>query len=150
MGRRWSAALCSIFLFTASMLPVTAYAHGADIEYTVSTEVEIVATYDTGTPMDGGQVTIYAPDDPATPWDDPGTGLCDAEGKYTFTPDPAIPGTWYVQVSKARHGGDFYVNVAEGSSGGGSLSALQIVLMAVCVAWGFVGTALYFKRRRSA
>ena len=90
MGRRW-VALCSVLLFAAMLLPTAAYAHGADIEYTVSTEVEIVATYDTGGPMDGGQVTIYAPNDPANPWDDPGTGLCDAEGKYSFTPDPDIP-----------------------------------------------------------
>jgi len=131
------------------MLPVTAYAHGADIEYTVSTEVEIVATYDTGTPMDGGQVTIYAPNDAANAWQ---TGTCDAEGKYSFTPDPDISGTWDVQVRLAGHGDIIHIDVggSTSGSGSGSYSALQIVLMSVCVGWGFAGTALYFKRRRSA
>ena len=146
MGRRW-LVLCSLSLFLALMLPVTAYAHGADIEYTISTDVEITATYDTGTPMDGGQVTIYAPNDPANPWQ---TGTCDAEGKYSFTPDPEIPGVWDVQVRLAGHGDIVHIDVAGGSSNGGSYSALQIVLMSVCMAWGFAGTALYFMRKRSA
>jgi len=147
MGTKLSAALCSLLLFGAIIMPVTAYAHGADIEYTVSTEVEIVATYDTGAPMDGGQVTIYAPDDAANPWQ---TGLCDASGKYSFTPDPDIPGTWDVQVRLAGHGDIVHIDVAGGTSSGGGYTALQIVLMAVCVGWGFVGTGLYFRRRGSA
>ena len=146
MGRRWSTTLIVTFLLLTLILPVTAYAHGADIEYTVSTEVEIVATYDTGTPMDGGQVTIYAPDDAANPWQ---TGTCDAEGKYNFTPDPDIPGTWDVQVRLAGHGDIVHIDVAGGASSSGGYSALQIVLMSVCVAWGFAGTALYFRRKRS-
>ncbi|MFC1999104.1 carboxypeptidase-like regulatory domain-containing protein [Chloroflexota bacterium] len=126
------------------MLPITAYAHGAAID--ISTDVTITATYDNGEPMSGAQVTIHAPDDAVNPWDDPGTGICDADGRYSFTPDPDIPGRWRVQVSKAGHGDDTYLDVV----GGGGLSVLQIVLMSVCVAWGFVGTALYFRRKRSA
>ncbi|MFC1950962.1 carboxypeptidase regulatory-like domain-containing protein [Chloroflexota bacterium] len=146
----WSMLSSLCFALAAIMLPVTAYAHGADIEYTVSTEVEVVATYDNGDPMDGGQVTIYAPDDAANPWDDPGTGFCDAQGKYTFTPDPQKPGTWDVQVRLAGHGDIVHIDVAGSTSGSGGYTALQIVLMSVCVGWGFVGTALYFRRRRSA
>ena len=140
-------SLCSAL--AALALPVAAYAHGAYLEYTVSTEVEIVATYDNGDPMDGAQVTIYAPG-AIDPWDDPGTGLCDAEGKYSFVPDSDVPGYWRVQVSKANHGDDVYIDVAAGASGGGGYTTLQIVLMSVCVAWGFVGTALYFRRKRGA
>jgi len=135
------------FALIAVVLPVTAYAHGADIEYTVSTEVEIVGTYDTGGPMGGGQVTIYAPNDAVKPWQ---TGTCDAEGKYSFTPAPDIPGTWDVQVRLAGHGDIVHIDVAGGASSGGSYTALQIVLMSICVGWGFAGTALYFKRKRSS
>lgn len=144
---RW-ATLCSLFVIAALILPVTAYAHGADIEYTVNTEVEIVATYDTGTPMDGGQVTIYAPG-ASELWSDPGSGTCDAEGKYSFIPDSDMPGLWRVQVSLAGHGDVVYIDVTAGGSGGGGYTVAQIVLMSVCVVWGLVGTALYFKRKRS-
>jgi len=78
----------------------TALAHGAKIEYTLSTAVELVATYDTGEPLAGGQVTVYAPDDPATPWL---TGVCDDEGRFVFTPDPGKAGSWDVQVRQAGH-----------------------------------------------
>lgn len=122
------------------------YAHGARIEYTLSTAVELVATYDTGEPMAGGQVTVYAPDDPATPWL---TGECDDEGRYVFMPDPDKLGTWDVQVRQAGHGDIVHIAIGEGvaGSGGGGLSVAQIVLMAACAIWGFVGTALFFVSR---
>lgn len=123
-----------------------AHAHGARIEYRLSTALEIVATYDTGEPMADGQVTVYAPDDPATPWL---TGVCDEEGRFAFTPDPGKPGTWDVQVRQAGHGDIVHIAIGEGVAGlgGGALSAAQIVLMAACVIWGFVGTALFFVSR---
>jgi len=122
------------------------YAHGAGIEYTLSTAVELAATFDTGEPMAGGQVTVYAPDDPATPWL---TGECDEGGRFVFTPDPDKPGTWDVQVRQAGHGDIVHIAIGEGVAGlgGGRLSAPQIVLMAACVVWGFVGTALFFVSR---
>jgi nickel transport protein len=125
----------------------TVHAHGAAIEYTLSTAVELVATYDTGEPMAGGQVTVYAPDDPANPWL---TGECDEEGRFVFTPDPGKPGTWDVQVRQAGHGDMVHIAIGAGvaASGGGGLSVAQIVLMAVCVVWGFVGTALFFVSKK--
>lgn len=125
----------------------TVHAHGAKIEYTLSTAVELVATYDTGEPMASGRVTVYAPDDPATPWL---TGECDEEGRFVFAPDPGKPGTWDVQVRQAGHGDIVHFAIGEGvaGSGGDGLSAAQIVLMAVCVVWGFVGTALFFASKK--
>ncbi len=136
----------------------TALAHGATIHYETRTAlvVTIHATFDTGDPMAGGQVTIYTPDDPLNPWE---TGVCDAQGRYTFTPDPAIPGTWEVQVRQAGHGDMVYVDVAPsedntapaattsqltGPGTGAGYTPLQYVVMGVAVVWGFVGTALYF------
>ena len=129
-------------------LTMTASAHGAKIEYTINMAVEIRATYDTGEPMDGGQVMVYAPDNPSIPWLE---GVCDEEGRFVFTPDPSKPGTWDVQVRQAGHGDMVHIPIGEDMavSGGTGYTSLQIVLMGVCVVWGFVGTALFFSRRRA-
>jgi len=128
-------------------LTATAFAHGAKIEYTISMAIEIHAAYDTGAPMAGGQVTVYAPDDPSTPWL---TGVCDEEGRFVFTPDTSKPGTWDVQVRQAGHGDMVHIPIGEDMAVSGSTgyTPLQIVLMGVCVVWGFVGSALFFSRRK--
>lgn len=142
---KWLSVLLFVMLLALGLTGVV-HAHGARIEYTLSTAVELVATYDTGEPMAGGQVTVYAPDDPATPWL---TGVCDDAGRFVFTPDPDKPGTWDVQVRQAGHGDIVHIAIGAGvaGSGGGGLSAAQIVLMAACVVWGFMGTALFFVSR---
>ncbi|MDY7078488.1 MAG: carboxypeptidase-like regulatory domain-containing protein [Chloroflexota bacterium] len=129
-------------------LTMPAFAHGAKIEYTISMTVEIRAVYDTGEPMGGGQVTVYAPGDPTTPWL---TGVCDEEGRFTFTPDPSQPGTWDVQVRQSGHGDMVHIPIGEevAMARGFGYTPLQIVLMGVCVVWGFVGTALFFSRSRA-
>ena len=129
-------------------LPNTIYAHGAKIEYTVSTSIDIVAKYDNGEPMSGGQVSIYAPDNPSTPWL---TGVCDEQGRFSFTPDLSLPGTWDIQVRQAGHGDMIHIKIEEGSVSGessGNYSVAQIEVMSVCVIWGLIGTALFFKRRK--
>jgi nickel transport protein len=152
MGNKWVAIAAVIgVLMLNLLLPVTALAHGVTIQYSSDTEITIVAKYDTGTPMAGAQVTVYAPDDPSTPWL---TGVCDDEGHFSFTPDASKPGIWDVQVRLAGHGGMIHIPVGGDStttSGGlGGYSHLQIALMAACVIWGCIGTALYFRRRRLA
>lgn len=139
-----------IFILAILYLPTTAYAHGAKIEYTVATSIEIVAKYDSGEPMAKAQVSIYAPDNPSTPWL---TGTCDEEGRFSFTPDTSIPGTWDIQVRQAGHGDMIHITIDEGSVSGSSSSGYstgQIIIMAVCVVWGILGTALFFKRRNNA
>ena len=128
-------------------LPVRVFAHGADIEYAVSTVIELVATYDNGEPMAGAQFVVYAPDDPTTPWL---TGVCDDEGRFSFAPDSSRPGIWDVQVRQAGHGDIIHITIGgdTAATGGGSYSKLQIGLMSVAVVWGSVGTALYFSRKR--
>jgi nickel transport protein len=150
MNTKWKIVICLILAFTIGLaLPITAYAHGARITYTVSTTIDIVASYDSGEPMAGAQVAVYAPDDPTTPRL---TGVCDDEGRFSFTPDSSESGTWDVQVRQAGHGDIVHIPIggsSEGNGGTGSYTALQIVLMAVCVVWGSVGTALYFLRRKA-
>ena len=144
MKRKILVALFS--LLTVLKLSVTAYAHGVRIEYSVNLVVEIRAAYDTGEPMAGGQVTIYAPNDLSTPWM---TGICDEQGHFTFSPDTSIPGIWDIQVRQSGHGDIVHIPIGEEliTSGGTSYSTFQIVLMAACVIWGMIGTAFYFSRR---
>jgi nickel transport protein len=143
---KWKAVLLLISVLLLSTAGPT-LAHGAKIEYTVGLSVELQATYDTGEPMAGGQVTVYAPDDPATPWL---TGVCDEEGRFAFAPDPDKPGTWDVQVRQAGHGDMVHIDIGAGAatSSGSGLTTPQILLMAACVAWGSIGTALFFSRKR--
>jgi nickel transport protein len=149
MGIKWKLITGLVLALSLGLwLPAQAYAHGAEIEYTVAMTIEIAAAYDSGEPMAGAQVTIYAPDDPSTPWL---TGVCDDEGRFSFTPDTAKTGTWDVQVRQAGHGDIVHIpiGVASTGNGGGGNTPLQIILMAVCVVWGSIGTALYFSRRRA-
>ena len=125
----------------------TAFAHGSNIVYTIDVTVNLQSMYDTGEPMAGGQVVVYAPDDPSTPWL---TGTCDEEGRFSFTPDPSKPGTWDVQVRHAGHGDMVHIVIGkEGATtqGSSAFNPMQIVLMGACVVWGFVGTALFVSRR---
>jgi nickel transport protein len=148
MNIRWKSIIGTVLAMVPLLgLPLAVYAHGAEIEYTVGMTVEITAAYDSGEPMSGAQVTVYAPDEPATPWL---TGFCDDEGRFSFTPDTANPGTWDVQVRQAGHGDIVHIPIGTGSAdSGGGATPLQIALMSLCVVWGCVGTALYFKRRRA-
>ena len=132
------------------LLPMEASAHGVNIQYTSDIEITIIARYDSGKPMASAQVVVYAPDAPSTPWL---TGVCDNEGRFSFTPDPSRPGIWDIQVCIAGHGGMVHIPIGEGttpSSNIGGYSYLQIALMAACVIWGSIGTALYFRPRRQA
>jgi len=145
---KWQSVITAVAAITACLLlPTEAHAHGVDINYTSNVEIEIVATYDTGTPMAGAQVAVYTPDNPTTPWL---TGACDEEGRFNFTPDTTQPGIWDVQVRLAGHGGIIHIPVGgdTATEGQGGFSHLQIGVMSACVIWGSIGTALYFSKRR--
>jgi len=138
----------AVICFLLAGAATTAFAHGVEITYNSTSAIQVTARYDTGEPISEGEVIIYAPNDPARPW---ATGKCDENGVFTFTPDPALQGTWSVQVRKAGHGGVVHIPL-EGNAvqaGGTGFSTGQIVLMSACVIWGFVGTALFFSRRKS-
>jgi nickel transport protein len=42
------------------------------------------------------------------------------------------------------------VGAGAATAGGSGLTTPQIVLMAACVAWGCIGTALFFSRKRES
>ncbi|WP_199249283.1 carboxypeptidase-like regulatory domain-containing protein [[Phormidium] sp. ETS-05] len=138
----------------------TALAHGVKIETKTTQAMEIQATYDSGEPMADANITIYAPNDPATPWRQ---GNTDGEGRFMFAPDLSLPGRWDIKVRKAGHGGIVHVTVDSPEAGVGwveernstyktgqehSLTAVQKGVMLASVVWGFVGTALFFSRQK--
>ncbi len=134
------------------LLPSGAAAHGVVLDHRPVEGVEVRAAFDTGEVMDEAQVSVFAPEDASEPWE---TGTTDERGRYLFVPDASRPGTWTVQVRQAGHGSIVNVTVeedagvtgADGFSGGG-YGALQIGLMAAAGVWGFVGTALFFMRKK--
>ncbi|MFC2050888.1 carboxypeptidase regulatory-like domain-containing protein [Chloroflexota bacterium] len=151
MRNNWRAIAAVIGVWVLCLLlPAGALAHGVSIQYTSDIEITIVARYDSGGPMAGANVVVYAPDAPSTPWL---TGVCDDEGCFSFTPDSSRPGIWDVQVRLAGHGGMVHIPIGEDAATGGGIggySYLQIALMAACVIWGSIGAALYFRPRRLA
>ena len=52
---------------------------------------------------------------------------------------------------QTKHGDIVHIPIgtAAASNSGGTFTSLQIVLMAVCVVWGSIGTTLYFLRRKA-
>lgn len=127
--------------------PHLAYAHGASVKYESVVTYKIEAKYDSGTPIDNAQVLVYAPDNPAKVW---AKGQTDKKGIYILTPDLSKTGSWLVQIRKAGHGASVNIQVEDGKiiSGDTGLGKGQTIIMAISVVWGFVGTALYFSRRK--
>ncbi|SDW46592.1 carboxypeptidase-like regulatory domain-containing protein [Roseicitreum antarcticum] len=86
--------------------------HAAHIEAEVVPTIHLQARYDTGGPMAGAQVIIYAPDAPGDVW---ARGQTDDAGRFQFIPD-ALPGRWSVQVRQAGHGAMVYIETTAGGS----------------------------------
>ncbi|MGY6632565.1 MAG: carboxypeptidase-like regulatory domain-containing protein [Alkalilacustris sp.] len=161
---RMSAAKIAAAMVAAGLAgatPPPALGHAALLDAEATTAVRLHARYDTGAPMAGAQVIIYAPDAPADAWSH---GTTDAAGRYVFVPDMALPGRWTVQVRQAGHGAVAHVTLGAdaGARDGDAAAAgavsirtdsppaspLQRAVMIALVAWGALGTALYFRRRR--
>lgn len=136
-------------------------AHGAAIAHRKTSAIEIRATYDSGEPMSEAQVTVYAPNDPTTPWL---KGTTREDGTFVFVPDPDVTGNWDVKVRQSGHGDLVSIpfektktpeettsDQAQVSDSwqGGNYTPLQKAMMAALGVWGFVGTALFFSRNQS-
>ncbi|MEM8861168.1 MAG: carboxypeptidase-like regulatory domain-containing protein [Chloroflexota bacterium] len=144
----WAVGCAIVLALAVSFYsqPSSANAHGTAVTYSLVSTVRVNAEFDTGEPMSEAQVTVYAPNDPQTPWL---KGVADADGNFSFDPDPEIIGDYSVQVRLAGHGEFITVPVGGGtaSSTGGQTTAQQLI-MAAAVIWGFIGTALYFSARK--
>jgi nickel transport protein len=152
-------------LLAVAGLPGAAAAHGAALAAGLVPAVSVQALYDTGEPMAGAQVSVFAPDAPTTPWL---RGTTDEAGRFVFVPDGRA-GRWTVQARQAGHGAVVHIDPAEPAAGPSRVvgapaqaaasivpltadrgvpgTGLQRAVMALCVIWGLVGTALFFRRR---
>ncbi|HEY9738724.1 MAG TPA: carboxypeptidase-like regulatory domain-containing protein [Trichocoleus sp.] len=94
-----------------------ALAHAVETNYILTQQagsalpgLEFQSIYSTGEPLNGATVEIYAPNNPEQPWQEI---TADAEGRFAFTPDPAIPGDWEVIIRQEGHGDIWTVPVDE-------------------------------------
>jgi len=111
-----TSRLAAIALALAS---AAAAAHGVLLDAAYDPESRIAsasARFDTGEPMADAEVTVFAPDDPSTPWL---RGRSDGAGAFRFEPDPARPGYWAVQMRHDDHGAITTFRVEDAESGGG-------------------------------
>ena len=140
----------SLALSLALLAAHAAGAHGVQVAAELTQAVHIRATYDTGQPMAQAQVALFAPSNPAQVW---ARGVTDDKGTFTFVPDPAEVGQWSVQVRQAGHGAIVSVTTdgtAPQAAQPTPQSMAQKLLMVALVAWGALGTALFFWRRKGA
>ncbi|MEN9229439.1 MAG: hypothetical protein Q6L68_00910 [Thermostichus sp. DG02_5_bins_236] len=135
-----------------SLLPAPTWAHGVEASFRAIPTFQIEARYDTGEPLGSAQVTVFAPTDPTKPWQE---GRTDAAGQFVLQPDPELSGLWQVRIRQAGHGVLLNVpvggseSVAAGSSSNSpSFGPLQRGVMAACVIWGCLATALFFSTPR--
>jgi nickel transport protein len=135
------------------LLSPPAWGHGVEASWRAVPTFEIQARYDSGEPMRFARVTVFAPTNPTLPWQE---GETDGEGRFWLQPDPELKGLWQVRIRQAGHGG--VVNVPVGEEGmqaegiprpsSPGFGPLQRGVMAACVIWGCLGTALFFSRPR--
>lgn len=151
MLKRFNLAMAFVL---GAILPQAALPHAAFVTAQEVQAISIRGQYDTGTPMDGAQVIVYAPDNPAQPWT---TGTADDLGRFLLFPDRSLTGRWTVQMRQAGHGAVVYVEIgaAEGAQIAPMSTArsqgpglIQRLVMMALVAWGALGTVLFFWRRR--
>ncbi|KAB2952119.1 carboxypeptidase regulatory-like domain-containing protein [Heliorestis acidaminivorans] len=135
--------------FTHLDLSKEAWAHGTRLEYQAEVTINLQARYDNNEPMSGGQVSVFAPGELSEPWMQT---YCDEEGFFSFTPDMMRPGLWEVHINHDGHGAVINIPVGDDmplSGSSSSVTKLQKAIMIGSVLWGFLGTALYFSRRKS-
>lgn len=145
-----------LFLFAAIVMvvaiPGTLFSHGVKYEIISHGLIGVKAMYDTGQPMTDSKTLIFSPGE-TKPWLETVT---DKNGTVCFKPDE--PGTWIIQVrEKMGHGMRINLTVDESFAISDeqkkTTSYTKIsrkVIIAVCVVWGFIGTALYFKSKRKS
>ena len=154
MTRRCDLSL-ALVVALGVLAPQSLLAHAAYLTAQEPTVISIRGQYDTGELMEGAQVLVFAPDNPAEPWT---TGTADDLGRFLLFPDTSLPGRWTIQMRQAGHGAVIHVEVGEDSADAGAgvatgstgapQSLTQQLVMIALVGWGALGTALYFRRRR--
>jgi len=147
----------SLWLLLGGATP--AWAHAAQTDYFVDLfaselQLEFTASFSTGEPMADADVIVYAPEDRETPWQEAET---DADGHYTFKPDPELVGDWRIEFEKEGHAdirivpiddmGIDYQNISHGGNTDFHLFAHLREGMAIMSAAGLGAGAVVFQRR---
>ena len=134
-----------VILILLATAPI--FGHGTWYELLDTGVLGVRAAFDSGQAMVEAPVLIFAPGqrEPEI------TTNTDRRGIVCFAPDR--PGTWILQV-RAEGGHGIRINVVVNESmlasvddNAGSYSLWQKIVMAACVMWGFLATALFFRRR---
>lgn len=137
-------AFCAVLFFA---LPL--YGHGAVIIWeTQNDSIYVRASFDDGQPMSEAQVTVFSGAAPSVAFE---TGLTDENGAFSFLSQIEESTDWDVQVRKAGHGDIVHITLdgeSQTQSAQIGFSTLQIILMSLCVVWGFIGTSLFFASKR--
>lgn len=127
----------------------SAIAHGLSLQSQVKSSIEVIATFEDGTPLKQAQIKVYKPNQPESV---AFSGTTDDQGVFQFTPD--ISGNWDIFVRQAGHGSDLSLPVSLGDQGQIQLAnnsngqtLPQRIITIGAVIWGCIGTALYFKGR---
>ena len=139
------AALFMIFLAVPSL-----YSHGTKYEIVNSGKIGVKAMYDSGDAIADADVLLFPPGSSAS-----GASIkTDKTGVFYFTPDK--PGTWTFQVrDTSGHGMRINLQIDESLSVNGKTKLgsghkmVQKIVMSLSIIWGAIGTALYFKGRKS-
>lgn len=139
------AALLMIFLAAPYL-----YSHGTKYEIVNSGEIGVKAMYDSGDAISDADVLLFPPGSSSST----SSIKTDKNGVFYFTPDK--PGTWTFQVRDTSGHGmrinlpiDESLSLQSGEQPGSGLNTLQKIVMALSIVWGAIGTALYFKGRKS-
>ncbi len=140
-------AFLLLFFAAAGIL----YSHGAEYEVLQTGGVLIRALYDTGEPFAGSDVLVFAPGETEASF----KTASDKDGIFYFLADKK--GTWIIQVrGEGGHGLRINIDIDESmmfsdsDRSGSSMTLFQKILIAICVVWGFTGTFLFFRRKRSS
>ncbi len=139
---------CFIGIFLLFISQISIYSHGTKYEIIRNNTIGVKAMYSNGDPMTAAKVLIFPPQSIQA------TDLTYTDSLGTFYVTPNKPGLWAFQVrTLSGHGMRINleidaslspINGAENSVPGN----FQKVVMTISILWGFIGTALYFYRRK--
>ena len=136
-----------IFLFLIlNFSKITLFAHGLVYDIKMAKTLIIKVAYNDGEPMSYSDVKIFSPDSTKEEYQNVTT---DKNGQFAFVPD--ISGEWKSLINDGMgHALSKKVVVKEGmeieSHQHHGLEHWQKLIIAISIAWGLIGTALYFRR----
>ncbi|NEQ30546.1 MAG: carboxypeptidase regulatory-like domain-containing protein [Leptolyngbya sp. SIO4C5] len=127
------------------------------VESSVSSEeatLVLESTFGDGSPFVGAEVSVYAPNEPETPWQ---MGTTDASGQFAFVPDESLPGDWTIKIRQEGHGdiltipvgetGIDFQNISEGPKLDTHYAALSPIAIAILAGVGGIGIVASRYRR---